>query len=817
MKKLTIYLTLLLASCFVSATHGQTFKQYLSEAEKAYKIEDYYAAMHFYSIAYDIKEERTDLLYQYAESARRLNAFVEADSSYQLVISKDTANQFPNALYYLATVKKQLGQYEAAAEHFLEYAANPYSDPLLAAKAREEGENICPWALEQYNNPIKALEVNQLDGAVNTQFSEFSAVPYQQGLLYTSFSVEPKRDLYDPPRPLMKVFERKETRAGDQAEIINIDSVHTAHTAFNSDFSRVYFSRCDYIGYADMRCQLYYRDLQQDGRMGDTILLPETINIPGYSASQPNVGVDEASGQELLFFVSNRPEGKGKTDIWYSIINESGGFSIPMPVEAVNTEEEEATPFFHSSTQQLFFSSKGWWGLGGFDLFKAAKVGDAFAAPQNLGVPYNSYSHDISIYLNEDESKGYIASNRKGSVHFEDTHEYCCYDIYEVNQPIADLEIELFACDHEQDVPLYGADVRLFEVGPGGQESLLAQLTSTTHIYEREVERGKKYRVKAQKEGFIGAEFLFDLTRPNLDLNTALRLSPMDIRLEVSIFDDNVEYDTALLNSTIQLFENGEEIAVDTKEDSNEFSYTINRNKEYMLIASKAAYHADTVVLDLSTLGQSCTYVKRMELAKKKISEYTPLYLYFHNNSPDKGWRKTTNKTYQDAYKEYMSMKDTYVSEFTEVLSKEDSLLALLQVSAFFKREVEQGYYNLREFLTISLDFLNAGIGIEITVRGFASPRASSAYNEVLTLRRIDCLKNEFEQFDLKEDIDTDDLQKHLDSGLLRIIEVPVGEAQANQIVSDALDDVRNSIYSPLASRERRVEIIGVTLDNQNQ
>ena len=52
--------------------------------------------------------------------------------------------------------------------------------------------------------------------------------------------------------------------------------------------------------------------------------------------------------------------------------------------------------------------------------------------------------------------------------------------------------------------------------------------------------------------------------------------------------------------------------------------------------------------------------------------------------------------------------------------------------------------------------------------------------------------------------------QPYLRNGQLVISEVSFGETRAAVGVSDALDDRRNSVYSPAAARERRVEIVEV-------
>jgi hypothetical protein len=89
-------------------------------------------------------------------------------------------------------------------------------------------------------------------------------------------------------------------------------------------------------------------------------------------------------------------------------------------------------------------------------------------------------------------------------------------------------------------------------------------------------------------------------------------------------------------------------------------------------------------------------------------------------------------------------------------------------------------------------------------VQGFASPLAKTDYNVHLTKRRIQSLKNYFEE------IQQGKFGSYLlgDHPQLEFIEVPMGELKANKETSDDFYDQKNSVYSKAASQERRIEII---------
>ena len=100
--------------------------------------------------------------------------------------------------------------------------------------------------------------------------------------------------------------------------------------------------------------------------------------------------------------------------------------------------------------------------------------------------------------------------------------------------------------------------------------------------------------------------------------------------------------------------------------------------------------------------------------------------------------------------------------------------------------------------------YLRDGKQMAIYLKGYASPLASAEYNLRLGKRRISSIQNEIKVF--RGGV----LWKYMESGDLVVAEKSFGEATAPQGISDDPKKVRQSIYSPEASYERRVEIVEV-------
>ena len=183
----------------------------------------------------------------------------------------------------------------------------------------------------------------------------------------------------------------------------------------------------------------------------------------------------------------------------------------------------------------------------------------------------------------------------------------------------------------------------------------------------------------------------------------------------------------------------------------------------------------------------------------RTLEEFLPLTLFYDNDHPNPRTRKSvTELNYAETYFNYLKREDTYYEQYAENEEEQDA------VAVFFEKEVVEGYERLELFSTILLEQLEADQQVEIFLKGYTSPRAKGDYNLLLGKRRVSAVRNHFQNW--RSGI----LLPYLDSGQLVISEVSFGETKAAASVQDERAGERLSIYSPVAARERRVEIVEV-------
>ena len=234
----------------------------------------------------------------------------------------------------------------------------------------------------------------------------------------------------------------------------------------------------------------------------------------------------------------------------------------------------------------------------------------------------------------------------------------------------------------------------------------------------------------------------------------------------------------------------------------------LSYDRQYLVIASKDGYTSDTVRFSTKDLPRTEAFhhiERELRLRPLALQAYLPIRLYFDNDEPDKRSTKTTtDREYRPTYVDFYRRKPEFLENFAQGLAGTEKQAAQDSIDVFFERDVRGGWERLFFFSEDLYKMMERGDYIILTLRGFASPRATAQYNMNLTARRVASVRNHF----LKHDGGI--YKKFVDNGQIVIKLEPNGENLAPKDISDDIKDLRRSIYDPRASRERRLEIIGV-------
>ncbi len=339
----------------------------------------------------------------YPKAYRRLatiySVYLQPDSAayyYNLLTEMIPADQIDERLWdRIAGLNFEVGDYHKA-QQAISHVSDP--NPLLAQSIAFSVKSV---------QEARPLEIQELPPAINAyQLQYFPVLTVdERTIIYT------KRDANNPSsdEDLVVSVRINDEWIPSQSISREINSpFNEGACTISADGSTLIFTSCE--GRSSFgSCDLYVTYGQ-----GNKWTKPENLGSginSRYWDSQPSLSADG----RVLYFASNRPGGVGKRDIWSSQLTETG-WSEPVNLgKPINTPFDETTPFIHVNNDLLFFSTQGYPGLGGFDLFFSEKTNGQWSLPTNLGYPINTVNDELSLFINASGTYGYYAIEKTES------------------------------------------------------------------------------------------------------------------------------------------------------------------------------------------------------------------------------------------------------------------------------------------------------------------------------------------------------------------------------------------------------------------
>jgi Tol biopolymer transport system component len=181
---------------------------------------------------------------------------------------------------------------------------------------------------------------------------------------------------------------------------------YESHAAFTPDGATVYFLKDSPA--------FHFWTIFESHFAGSTWSAPKLAAFSGqYRDADPFVSADG----KRLFFISDRPvPGKAHRDLDIWVMQRDGdGWGAPRNLGApVDSDAQEWHPS-EAADGTLYFGSSRPGGKGLTDLYRARRVGDGYAEPENLGDAVNSAADEYEPWIAPDQSMLlFMATNRSG-------------------------------------------------------------------------------------------------------------------------------------------------------------------------------------------------------------------------------------------------------------------------------------------------------------------------------------------------------------------------------------------------------------------
>ena len=317
----------------------------------------------------------------------------------------------PNMYYFAGECEFILEQYNEAKEHFEECLKFDDVSPKIIELATDKLKRT-KFAIIAINNPVPFDPIN-LGDSINTVYDEYwpSLSADEQTLVITRRIPRDNRFPYSENNQnedfyISYKIDTEWTLANSIGSLLNTFNNEGAQS-LSADGQYMYFAGCNRSdGYGS--CDIYFSE-----RIGNSWSKAINIGPPvntGAWETQPSISSDG----KTLYFIRGPHSGKCNKDIFKSVLNEDGTWSEPENLgDSINSPGVEQSPFIHPDNNTLYFSSDGWIGMGGDDIFMSRKKpGGGWTTPLNLGYPINTQNNEIGLIVNAKGNLAMLSSDR---------------------------------------------------------------------------------------------------------------------------------------------------------------------------------------------------------------------------------------------------------------------------------------------------------------------------------------------------------------------------------------------------------------------
>ena len=354
------------------------------------------------------RKKRAEVAWKMAECYRKSNSPTYAVGAYQNAVRYGYPDSM--ALFHLATAQLEKGDYKDSQknyESFLELAPEHRMAQvglLSAVQSAEWKKNPSRYIVKK----AKELNGQRSDycpayvGTDTTMIITTSTRKDATGDDVSGITGQEFADMFLTKRDEKGQWTKTERIEGE----VNSEYEDGA-CAFTPDGKTMYFTRCS----SDPEVPRYaaiYKSSRSDaawGKAEEVTISNDTLSAYAHPAISPD--------GEWLYFTSNMAGGQGGLDIWRIYIGRIKAKEgiVENLGECINTEGDEQFPAF-GPMGELFFSSDGYPGMGGLDIFFAEQENDSVWNINNVGAPINSNGDDFGITFAPELYRGYFSSNR---------------------------------------------------------------------------------------------------------------------------------------------------------------------------------------------------------------------------------------------------------------------------------------------------------------------------------------------------------------------------------------------------------------------
>lgn len=472
--KLLVTLVAFLSLSTAAISQAET-RNYAKEAEEKWQAGAYAEAADAYKKASEKVDPKNDkarvrkayFAYMSATCYKLLHDFAAAEQQYEKAVLLRYYEVEPKVYFYLAEMEMAQCKHDEAKENYQKYDKLAPGDPITKVRiesCQKYKETVEKKATKHLVSNVTKLNTPQFDyapviGPRGTEMYFSSSRPGSTGELVDPITGENFMDIW------VTTIDKKNNWGQPQPVGAPVNTGDNEGTlCFDSRGKLMFFTRCPVEDKMRLGCDIYTSE-----KKGANWEEPVLVKLKDHDSTHVGHPCVSPDGNTLIF-ASNMAGGFGGTDLWISTYDKRGDtWSLPVNLgPGINTAGNESFPTW-GPNNELFYASDGMVGLGGLDIYKAARVGDQnkWEKPTNLGYPMNSCRDDYHIIFTESGKveRGFISSSRNGS---KGTNSQDIWDFY---LPPILIDVDIIVSDQETGVPVPNAKVVI--VGSDGSNYVM--------------------------------------------------------------------------------------------------------------------------------------------------------------------------------------------------------------------------------------------------------------------------------------------------------------------------------------------------------